>query len=52
MDAKTLARLDFGRRDEPDAETDLRELLTRWLEYQRHEFQRKLRDLTPEGLVT
>lgn len=51
MDAKTFARLDFGRWDEPDPGTDQRALLTRWLEYQRHEFQRKLRDLTPEGLV-
>lgn len=51
MDAKIFARLDFGRRDEPDPGTDLRGLLTQWLEYQRHEFQRKLRDLSPEGLV-
>ena len=29
----------------------MRELLTAWLHYQRHEFLRKLRDLTPDGLV-
>lgn len=51
MDAEILARLDLARRDEPEPVTDLRVLLTRWLEYQRHEFQRKLRDLSPEGLA-
>lgn len=51
MDDEILARLDFARRDEPEWGTDLRVLLTQWLEFQRHEFQRKLRDLTPEGLV-
>lgn len=29
----------------------MRRLLTEWLDYQRHEFRRKMRDLTPEGLV-
>jgi hypothetical protein len=43
--------LDFARWDEPEPSTDLRAMLTGWLDYQRHEFQRKLRDLTPEGLV-
>lgn len=51
MDARNFARLDFDRRDEPASDTDLRRLLTQWLEYQRHEFQRKLRDLSPEALV-
>jgi hypothetical protein len=43
--------LDFARRDEPEPSTDLRATLTGWLDYQRHEFQRKLRDLSPESLV-
>jgi hypothetical protein len=47
-----LAALDFTRRDEPAPTTDLRTLLVGWLDYQRHEFGRKLRDLDPEGLVT
>lgn len=46
-----LNGLDFSRRDEPEPSADLRKVLTEWLDYQRHEFQRKLRDLTPEGLV-
>lgn len=46
-----LGGLDFSKRDEPEPGTDLRRVLTEWLDYQRHEFQRKLRDLTPEGLV-
>ena len=43
--------IDFSRREEPQPTTDLRRLLEEWLGYQRHEFLRKLRDLTPEGLV-
>lgn len=43
--------IDFARWEEPEPTTDLRATLTEWLEYQRHEFQRKLRDLTSEGLV-
>jgi len=45
------SRLDFGKRDEPDPNSDLRRLLEDWLRYQRGEFQRKLRDLTPEQLA-
>lgn len=45
------SNLDFSRRDQPATDTGLREQLTEWLAYQRHEFQRKLRDLTPAGLV-
>lgn len=45
------SRLDFGKRDEPDPHSDLRRLLEDWLRYQRGEFQRKLRDLTPEQLA-
>lgn len=51
MDRKPTHRLDFSKRDQPEPTTDMRELLTGWLDYQRHEFKRKLRDLDPEGLV-
>lgn len=51
MSAEMVSQLDFGRWDEPPVSTDMREVLTDWLNYQRHEFCRKLRDLTPEGLV-
>jgi hypothetical protein len=51
MTSELLESLDFTRRDEPEPSTDMRQLLTDWLDYQRFEFQRKLRDLTPEGLV-
>jgi len=46
-----LADLDFSKWEEPEPTTDLRRCLEQWLRYQRHEFLRKLRDLTPEGLV-
>lgn len=46
-----LSSLDFTKRDEPAAGTGLRELLIAWLDYQRGEFRRKLRDLGPEALV-
>lgn len=49
--AADITGLDFSRRDEPEPTTDLRRVLEEWLGYQRHEFLRKLRDLTPEGLV-
>jgi hypothetical protein len=51
MTNEFLASLDFTRRDEPEPSTDLRDVLTDWLEYQRFEFQRKLRDLTLEDLA-
>lgn len=51
MAAEILASLDLSRRDEPEPTTDLRQVLEGWLRYQRHEFLRKLRGLTPEGLV-
>jgi Protein of unknown function (DUF664) len=47
-----LDELDFSKWGEPEPTTDLRRLLEAWLAYQRHEFLRKLRDLTPEDLVT
>ena len=43
--------LDFSRWDQPEPNGDLRVGLIRWLEYQRHEFQRKWRDLDPAQLV-
>lgn len=51
MDSELFSNLDFGKRGEPEPTSEMRELLTEWLDYQRHEFQRKLRDLSPEGLV-
>lgn len=46
-----ISGLDFSRREPPEASTNYRQLLEEWLAYQRHEFVRKLRDLSPEGLV-
>src|SRR5690606_7064711 len=46
-----LAELDFSKWEEPAPTTDLRWSLEQWLRYQRHEFLRKLRDLSPEQLV-
>jgi hypothetical protein len=51
MDASIVERLDFTDRDEPTPTTDWRQLLTEWLDYQRHQFRRKLRDVSLEGLV-
>lgn len=51
MESQLLSGLDFGRRDEPPALTDMHEVLIAWLDYQRHEFKRKLRDLSPEQVV-
>jgi hypothetical protein len=46
-----LDGLDFSKGEEPEPTTDLRQHLEGWLRYQRHEFARKFRDLTPEGLA-
>lgn len=46
-----LGTLDFADREEPSPTTGWRRMLTEWLEYQRHQFKRKLRDLSAEGLV-
>lgn len=51
MASGILSSLDFARRDAPTTNDDLRAHLIEWLDYQRHEFVRKLRDLTPEQLV-
>lgn len=52
MAIEVLRDVDFSRWEQPEPTTDLRQFLEAWLRYQRHEFFRKLRDLTPEGLVT
>jgi hypothetical protein len=44
----SLDSLDFARADQPAPTGDPRRDLLAWLEYQRHEFLRKLRDLTPD----
>ena len=49
--SRPIDDLDFSRQDEPDPGNDLRRLLIDWLRYQRHEFQRKLRDLNPEQMA-
>jgi len=46
-----LNDVDFSAWEEPEPTSDFRQFLEEWLRYQRHEFLRKLRDLTPEGLV-
>lgn len=51
MPPEILAELDFSKWEEPEPTTDLRRCLEQWLRYQRHEFLRKLRDLSPERLV-
>jgi hypothetical protein len=51
MDSAVMGTLDFSDRDEPTPTTDLRQLLTEWLDYQRHQFKRKMRDVSAEGLV-
>ena len=51
MAISMLADVDFSSWDQPDATSAPRELLESWLRYQRHEFLRKLRDLSPDQLV-
>ena len=51
MSLDALHAMDLGRAAEPVPTTDFRRYLEDWLHYQRHEFLRKLRDLTPAGLV-
>ena len=51
MTVELLRDHDLSPAAEPDASAEPRELLEGWLRYQRHEFLRKLRDLTPEQLV-
>lgn len=48
---EALNDVDFSAGEQPEPTADLRQYLEGWFRYQRHEFVRKLRDLTPEGLV-
>jgi hypothetical protein len=48
---EALNGVDFSAADEPELSADLREYFEGWFRYQRHEFLRKLRDLTPENMV-
>lgn len=49
--SEILGTLDFGEREEPAPTADWRGMLTDWLDYQRHQFRRKWRDLNPETLA-
>jgi hypothetical protein len=51
MTTGPLAGVDFSSWDEPDPGMAPRELLESWLRYQRHEFIRKLRDLSADQLA-
>lgn len=51
MALEALRGYDFSAWDEPAPSDEPRQLLEGWLRYQRHEFLRKLRDLTAENLV-
>lgn len=51
MRVAALERYDFSKWQEPDPHLEPRELLETWLDYQRHEFVRKLRDLTPAQMA-
>ena len=48
---EVLSGVDFSRWEEPEPSAEPREFFEGWLHYQRHEFLRKLRDLTREQLV-
>lgn len=52
MTISALAGVDFSSWDEPDPGLEPRHLLESWLRYQRHEFIRKLRDLSPKQLAS
>jgi hypothetical protein len=51
MSIEALSGVDFSAADQPELNADLREYFEGWFRYQRHEFLRKLRDLTPENMV-
>ena len=51
MTIRSLAGLDLSPWEQPDPNSEPRELLESWLRYQRHEFLRKMRDLSPDQLV-
>lgn len=52
MTIEPLAGIDFSAGDEPDPGLEPRELHEQWLVFQRHEFVRKLRDLTSEQMAS
>ena len=51
MAIEALAGVDLSRWEQPDHNLGEREYLEGWLRYQRHEFLRKLRDLSPAQLA-
>ena len=51
MSPDLLSTLDFTKAAEPEPDLEMRELLIGWLKYQRHEFLRKLRNLSREQIV-
>ena len=51
MTIESLRNVDMSPGQAPEPSGDFRDYLVRFLEYQRHEFVRKLRDLSPDGLV-
>ncbi len=51
MSYEALVAMDLGAADQPEPGPDFRRYLEDWFRYQRHEFLRKLRDLTPDQLV-
>ncbi|MGC5075586.1 DUF664 domain-containing protein [Agrococcus sp. DT81.2] len=52
MATDLLSSLDFARRDDPSPQADVHASLLDWLAYQRHEFRRKWRDLSPLQLTS
>jgi hypothetical protein len=51
MTIEPLAAIDLSAWSEPDPGLDQREFYEGWLRYQRHEFVRKLRDLSRDQLA-
>lgn len=51
MSYDALQAMDLRAASQPEPNADFRQYLKEWLRYQRHEFQRKLRDLSPDELV-
>lgn len=51
MPLDALTNIDLSAWAQPEPNADLRQFLEQWYRYQRHEFQRKLRDLSAEKLV-
>ena len=51
MSIEALSGVNFAAADQPEMNANLREYLEDWYRYQRHEFVRKLRDMTPQSIV-